>query len=86
MDESGRPRARSDAQPPESSARNRAANDADCISPMRTSVENGSGTRRYSSVTSRRSNGSGVPSLVPRSTLAQRTQGKFTLAGPEGTP
>lgn len=53
---------------------------------MRTSVENGSGTRRYSSVASRRSNGSGAPSLVPRSTLAQRTQGKFTLAGPDGTP
>ncbi|CAG7947288.1 unnamed protein product [Penicillium nalgiovense] len=53
---------------------------------MRTSVENGSGTRRYSSAASRRSNGSGVLSLVPRSTLAQCTQGKLTLAGPDRTP
>ncbi|CAG8897063.1 unnamed protein product [Penicillium egyptiacum] len=85
MDEESRPMARSDAQP-RSPARNRAGSDADCISPMRTSVDNGSGTRRYSSVASRRSNGSGVPSLVPRTSLAQRTQGKFTLAGPDGTP
>ncbi|PWY90239.1 aquaporin-like protein [Aspergillus heteromorphus CBS 117.55] len=34
---------------------------------------------------SRRS-GSLVPSLAPRTTLAQRTQGKFTMAGPDDSP
>ena len=35
---------------------------------------------------SRRSGSGGIPSLNPRTTLAQRTQGKFTLAGPDETP
>ncbi|KAJ5173525.1 Major intrinsic protein [Penicillium coprophilum] len=83
--ESGRPRARSDVQP-RSPARNRAANDADYISPLRVRTDDDSGIRRYSSVGSRRSNGSAIPSLAPRTTLAQRTQGKFTLAGPDATP
>ncbi|KXG49504.1 Major intrinsic protein [Penicillium griseofulvum] len=83
--ESGRPIVGSGAQQ-QSSAQNRAASDADYISPMRIPIEDGSGTRRYSSVGSRHSNGSGIPSLIPRSTLAQRTQGKFTLAGPDGIP
>ncbi|GIK05244.1 hypothetical protein Aspvir_009348 [Aspergillus viridinutans] len=42
-----------------------------------------SGIRRRSTAASRRS---GVPSLTSRTTLAERTQGKFTLAGPEETP
>ncbi|KAJ5822433.1 Major intrinsic protein [Penicillium robsamsonii] len=83
--ESRLPRARSGTRPL-SPARNRATSDAEYISPMRVPVENGSGTRRYSSVGSRRSNSTGVPSLVPRSTLAQRMHGKFALAGPDGTP
>lgn len=40
--------------------------------------------RRRSSAARR--SGSGVPSLAPRTTLADRTQGKFTLAGPDETP
>ncbi|KAJ9292722.1 hypothetical protein DTO271G3_8536 [Paecilomyces variotii] len=39
------------------------------------------GVRRRSTATSRR----GVPSLTSRTTLAQRTQGQFTLAGPDDT-
>lgn len=35
---------------------------------------------------SRRSGASGIPSLAPRTTLAQRTQGQFTLGGPDETP
>ncbi|CAG8011311.1 unnamed protein product [Penicillium salamii] len=89
MEESdnSRTRARSDSQP-QSPRRNRAASDADYISPTRaTGADDGqSNTRRRSSVASRRSGGSGVPSLAPRTTLAQRTQGKFTLAGPDETP
>ncbi|KAF3394556.1 putative membrane protein [Penicillium rolfsii] len=42
------------------------------------------GVRRRSSAARR--SGSGVPSLTPRTTLADRTQGKFTLAGPDETP
>lgn len=42
-----------------------------------------SNTRRRGSAASRRS---GIPSLAPRTTLAQRTQGRFTLAGPDETP
>ncbi|KAJ9322862.1 hypothetical protein DTO027B5_2904 [Paecilomyces variotii] len=41
------------------------------------------GIRRRSTATSRRG---GVPSLTSRTTLAQRTQGQFTLAGPDETP
>ena len=40
--------------------------------------------RRRSSA--RRSGSIGIPSLAPRTTLAARTQGKFTLAGPDETP
>lgn len=47
--------------------------------------EEGIEGRRRSSVAPRRSS-SGVPSLAPRTTLAGRTQGKFTLAGPDDTP
>ncbi|KAL1846738.1 hypothetical protein Plec18170_009028 [Paecilomyces lecythidis] len=40
-----------------------------------------SGARRRSTAASRR----GIPSLTSRTTLAQRTQGRFTLAGPDDT-
>ncbi|KAJ5907654.1 MIP transporter [Penicillium taxi] len=40
----------------------------------------GEGLRRRTSA------GSSIPSLEPRTTLADRTQGKFTLAGPDETP
>ncbi|KAJ5925183.1 hypothetical protein N7454_007822 [Penicillium verhagenii] len=55
----------------------------DAISPRgRTSASNDEdGLRRRSSA--RRSGG--IPSLAPRTTLAARTQGKFTMAGPEET-
>ncbi|RHZ52846.1 MIP/aquaporin family protein [Aspergillus thermomutatus] len=43
----------------------------------------GSGIRRRSTAATRRS---GIPSLTSRTTLAQRTQGRFTLAGPDETP
>jgi len=43
-----------------------------------------SGVRRRSSAARR--SGSVVSSTAPRSTLAQRTAGKFTLAGPDETP
>ncbi|KAF9888627.1 hypothetical protein FE257_008559 [Aspergillus nanangensis] len=43
------------------------------------------GIRRRSSLASRRSGASGVPSLAPQTTLAERTQGNFTLAGPDET-
>ncbi|PWY67087.1 MIP transporter [Aspergillus sclerotioniger CBS 115572] len=64
------------------------AGDSDFISPTRRATgleDTGSGVRRRSSVASRRS-GSGVPSLAPRTTLAERTQGRFTMAGPDETP
>ncbi|PYI16061.1 MIP transporter [Aspergillus japonicus CBS 114.51] len=65
--------------------------DSDFISPTRRvsgrDGELGSGVRRRSSAASRRSGRSGgIPSLAPRTTLAQRTQGKFTVAGPDDTP
>ncbi|KGO67485.1 Major intrinsic protein [Penicillium italicum] len=85
--ESGRGRATSDARPPQSPRQNRDASDADYISPTRTSgADDGGGVPRRSSLASRRSSESRVPSLVPRTTLAQRTQGGFTLAGPDETP
>ncbi|KAJ6153939.1 hypothetical protein N7485_012308 [Penicillium canescens] len=90
--ESGRTRARSDSQTPQSpGGRNRTASDADYISPTRNAFgaddgQEGSNTRRHSSMASRRSGASGDSSLGPRTTLAQRTQGKFTLAGPDETP
>ncbi|EAW12203.1 putative MIP transporter [Aspergillus clavatus NRRL 1] len=56
-----------------------AASAVDDAGPARTST----GIRRRSTAASRRS---GVPSLTSRTTLAQRTQGNFTLAGPEETP
>ncbi|KAJ6177721.1 Major intrinsic protein [Penicillium mononematosum] len=73
MDEESHPRERSDAQP-RSPARTRAATNADYISPMRTSVENGSGTRRYSSYS--RAAHAGKPTLAgpdgtPQLRLAQ---------------
>ncbi|KAG0152667.1 hypothetical protein PDIDSM_2472 [Penicillium digitatum] len=84
--ESGRARTTSDAQPPQSPGQNRDASDTDYISPTRTNgaVED-SGARRRGSFASRRSSESRVPSLAPLTTLAQRTQGRFTLAGPEET-
>ncbi|KAJ5339781.1 hypothetical protein N7541_011736 [Penicillium brevicompactum] len=86
--DNSRTRTRSDSQP-QSPRRNRATSDADYTSPTRASgADDGqdqSGTRRRSSIASRRS-GRGVPSLAPRTTLAQRTQGRFTLAGPDETP
>ncbi|RAL16765.1 MIP/aquaporin family protein [Aspergillus homomorphus CBS 101889] len=65
--------------------------DSDFISPTRRvsgrDGESGAGVRRRSSAASRRSGRSGgIPSLAPRTTLAQRTQGKFTVAGPDDTP
>ncbi|CAI7628219.1 unnamed protein product [Penicillium discolor] len=85
--ESGRARATSDAQSPQSPGQDRDASDKDYISPTRAiGADEGSGARRRSSVTSRRSDESRVPSLAPRTTLAQRTQGRFTLAGPDETP
>ncbi|KAJ5881464.1 uncharacterized protein N7529_000136 [Penicillium soppii] len=80
-------RVRSDSQP-QSPGRNRAASDADYISPSRVSGidERQNSTRRRSSAASRRSGASSIPSLVPRTTLAQRTRGAFTLAGPDETP
>ncbi|KAJ5096338.1 MIP transporter [Penicillium alfredii] len=65
------------------------ANDGDFISPSRraptTDETQGSASiPRRSSVVSRRSGG--TPSLAPRTTLADRTQGKFTLGGPEEAP
>ncbi|KAJ5731959.1 MIP transporter [Penicillium malachiteum] len=47
-------------------------------------TEDDSGLRRRSS--GQRSGSIGIPSLAPRTTLAARTQGKFTLAGPDETP
>ncbi|CAI7578480.1 unnamed protein product [Penicillium palitans] len=86
-EESGRARATSDAQSPQSPGQNRDTRDTDYISPTRAiGADEGSGARRRSSVTSRRSGESRVPSLAPRTTLAQRTQGRFTLAGPDETP
>ncbi|OOF96884.1 hypothetical protein ASPCADRAFT_207005 [Aspergillus carbonarius ITEM 5010] len=73
---------------PISPRRRGTAGDGDFISPTRRATgldDPGSGIRRRSSVASRRS-GSGVPSLAPRTTLAERTQGRFTMAGPEETP
>ncbi|PYI01420.1 MIP transporter, partial [Aspergillus sclerotiicarbonarius CBS 121057] len=64
------------------------AGDGDFISPTRRATgldDPAAGIRRRSSVASRRS-GSGVPSLAPRTTLAGRTQGRFTTAGPDETP
>ncbi|KAJ5520698.1 hypothetical protein N7463_001151 [Penicillium fimorum] len=74
--ESGRARATSDARLPQSPVQNRDASDAD----------EGNGARRRSSLASRRSGDTRVSSLAPRTTLAQRTQGRFTLGGPDETP
>ncbi|KAJ5490675.1 Major intrinsic protein [Penicillium expansum] len=84
--ESGRARAISDAQPPLSPGQNRDASDTDYISPTRTTGADEGGARQRSSFASRRSSESRVPSLAPRTTLAERTQGRFTLAGPDETP
>ncbi|RLL96745.1 hypothetical protein CFD26_103872 [Aspergillus turcosus] len=96
-----RPRAKSEAtrrlrDPAEAAASptrsTPAAGRADIISPTRrastleapeASGTANSGLRRRSTAASRRS---GVPSLTSRTTLAQRTQGRFTLAGPDETP
>ncbi|OJJ36962.1 hypothetical protein ASPWEDRAFT_170463 [Aspergillus wentii DTO 134E9] len=98
QDAPGRARTRSDASrmrdeaasPTSPTRSNRGANgDWDSISPTRrTSAVDDAvpGVRRRSSAASRRSGASAVPSLVPRTTLAARTQGKFTLAGPDETP
>ncbi|KAJ5273240.1 MIP transporter [Penicillium angulare] len=60
----------------------------DAVSPRgRTSdvaEDDDGGMRRRSSA--RRSGDEPIPSLAPRTTLAGRTQGKFTLAGPDETP
>ncbi|KAJ5671169.1 MIP transporter [Penicillium longicatenatum] len=56
------------------SPRGRGASDAN---------EDDGGLRRRSSA---RRGSAGIPSLAPRTTLAARTQGKFTMAGPEETP
>ncbi|KAJ5363661.1 MIP transporter [Penicillium cataractarum] len=93
MDEENqrRPRAVSGARSegPTSPTRASRGVEEDAISPTRrfSTVEEGpssSGVRRRSSAARR--SGSGVPSLAPRTTLADRTQGKFTLAGPDETP
>ncbi|KAI3199036.1 hypothetical protein CBS147311_6120 [Penicillium roqueforti] len=68
---------------PARSTRSRA--DESFVSPTRVSFDatsNGTDVRRRSSVTSRRSV---LPSLVPRTTLAERTQGEFIVAGPDET-
>ncbi|RAK95860.1 MIP/aquaporin family protein [Aspergillus ibericus CBS 121593] len=96
-----RPRARSDVASPRDETAPRSprspmspprrrgtTGDGDLISPTRRATgldDLGSGIRRHSSAASRRS-GSGVPSLAPRTTLAERTQGRFTMAGPDETP
>ncbi|KAJ5739441.1 hypothetical protein N7533_012225 [Penicillium manginii] len=85
-----RPRAMSGArgEAPTSPTRSgRELRDDDAVSPTRpfpTIDETPDGLRRRSSAA--RSRRSGVPSLAPRTTLAQRTAGKFTLAGPDDTP
>ncbi|KAJ5133311.1 hypothetical protein N7476_003460 [Penicillium atrosanguineum] len=84
-EQSGRQRSSTN---PVSPTRTRGLEEDDPISPPRRvqTAEEGTeaeGLRRRSSAASRRS---GVPSLAPRTTLAQRTTGKFTLAGPEETP
>lgn len=43
------------------------------------------GVRRRSTMATSRTRRPAIPSLVPRTTLAQRTQGQFTLAGPDET-
>ncbi|PYH89958.1 MIP transporter [Aspergillus ellipticus CBS 707.79] len=90
MDDGGdtrRPRARSDATSPApmspTRSRRGTAGDPDFVSPTRRATDT-EGLRQRNSMASRRS--SGVPSLAPRTTLAQRTQGKFTMAGPEEGP
>ncbi|KAJ5569618.1 MIP transporter [Penicillium hispanicum] len=91
--DAGRPRAVSTgarSQGPISPTRSsRGLSEDDAGSPTRrtSALDDGpDGTRRRSSAASRRSGSRGVPSLAPRTTLAERTQGKFTLAGPEETP
>ncbi|KAJ5666813.1 MIP transporter [Penicillium macrosclerotiorum] len=93
MDEGGesrRPRAESGPRGPTSPTRSsRGIADEDAISPTRglSAAEEGQlgeGLRRRSSA-ARRSGSAGIPSLAPRTTLADRTQGKFTLAGPDET-
>ncbi|KAJ5974411.1 hypothetical protein N7481_011621 [Penicillium waksmanii] len=85
-----RPRAVSGARneaPTSPTRSDRELRDDDAVSPTRpfpTIDEAQEGIRRRSSAA--RSRGSGVPSLAPRTTLAQRTAGKFTLAGPDDTP
>ncbi|KAJ5407871.1 hypothetical protein N7509_001754 [Penicillium cosmopolitanum] len=85
-----RPRAVSGARgeaPTSPTRSNRELRDDDAVSPTRPFPaidEAQEGIRRRSSAA--RSRGSGVPSLAPRTTLAQRTAGKFTLAGPDDTP
>ncbi|KKK14379.1 hypothetical protein P175DRAFT_0515691 [Aspergillus ochraceoroseus IBT 24754] len=55
-------------------------------SPTRQAVAADSeGLQRRSTGLSRRSHSGGIPSLTGRTSLAERTQGNFTLAGPEGT-
>ncbi|KAJ5804686.1 uncharacterized protein N7518_000989 [Penicillium psychrosexuale] len=68
---------------PARSTRSRA--DESFVSPTRVSFDetsNGTDVRRRSSATSRRSV---LPSLVPRTTLAERTQGEFIVTGPDET-
>ncbi|KAJ5175965.1 MIP transporter [Penicillium canariense] len=94
MDEGNprRPRALSGARseaPNSPTSASRGFEEDDALSPTRrfSTIEEGqtsSGVRRRSSAARR--SGSGVPSLAPRTTLADRTQGKFTLAGPDETP
>ncbi|KAJ6108632.1 hypothetical protein N7523_009955 [Penicillium sp. IBT 18751x] len=87
-EQSGRERSSTNPISPVSPTRSRGLSIDDPISPTRRvpTVEEGAeaeGLRRRSSAASRRS---GVTSLNPRTTLAQRTTGKFTMAGPEETP
>ncbi|KAJ5780134.1 hypothetical protein N7457_005294 [Penicillium paradoxum] len=88
--QNGRERARSDAtQPPQSPNRARAVSDADLIAPTRimSGVNEATTTaRRRGSTASRRSGISAIPSTAARTTIAQRTQGKFTLGGLDETP
>ncbi|KAJ5112567.1 hypothetical protein N7532_000612 [Penicillium argentinense] len=85
-----RPRAVSGAsrrsEGPISPTRNgRGLSEDDAISPTRrfSAIDEDQPRRRSSAA---RRSGSGVLSLAPRTTLAERTQGKFTLAGPDEGP
>ncbi|KAJ5599263.1 MIP transporter [Penicillium hetheringtonii] len=84
--EPGRPR---QCQGPTSPTRSdRGWGEDDAVSPTRraSNIDESQGGARRRSSAARRSTGSGVPSLAPRTTLAERTAGKFTLAGPDDTP